>query len=219
MSMFLGPIHQWLYNKIQNGAERASAIEDAFKCAFGAEADALIAEMDDSYPAFPVGIPLEDIIGDAQIHPFLMGLIRMVETREGALIAAFTKKYADKAADIALATAEEFGKKTGDAAKGEVNAGDMQSLYKALYDHQLDGMPCDQGAQPELSGDKLVITQSECLHSNNWKEAGAPLELMCKITGAWMKGFLAGSTSGMKYNIEDSVIEGSGACKYCISPA
>ena len=219
MSMFLGHIHQWLYNKIQNGAERASAIEDAFKGAFGAEADTIIGEIDDNYPAFPVGIPLEDIIGDAQIHPFLMGLIRMVETREGALIAAFTKKYADKAADLALATAEEFGKKTGDAAKGEVNAGDMQSLYKALYDRQLDGMPCDQGAQPELSGDKLIIRQSECLHSNNWKEVEAPLELMCKITGAWMKGFLEGAIPGSTYSIEDSVIEGAGSCKYCISPA
>ena len=219
MSMFLGPIHQWLYNKIQNGAERAAAIEDAFKGAFGAEADALIAEMDDKYPAFPVGIPLEDIIGDAQIHPFLMGLIRMVETREGALIAAFTGKYADKAADLALATAEEFGKKTGDAAKAEVNAGDMESIYKALYDRQLDGMPCDQGAQPQLSGDKLIIRQSECLHSNNWKETGAPLELMCKITGAWMKGFLEGAASGVAYSIEDSVISGAGTCKYCISPA
>ena len=102
MSMFLGPIHQWLYNKIQNGAERASAIEEAYKGAFGAEADAIISGLDENYPAFPVGIPLEDIIGDAQIHPFLMGLIRMVETREGALVKAFTDKYSDRAVEIAI---------------------------------------------------------------------------------------------------------------------
>ena len=43
MSMFLGPIHQWLYNKIEVGADRASAIEEAFKTNFAGDAEALIA--------------------------------------------------------------------------------------------------------------------------------------------------------------------------------
>ena len=219
MSMFLGPIHQWLYNKIEVGAERASALEEAFKNNFGSDAESLIAGVDESYPAFPTGLPLEDIIGDAQIHPFLMGLIRMVETREGALVKAFIDKFGDKATEVALSAATEFGGKTGEKVKGEIVAGDLESVFRNLYDQQLDGMPCDQGAKPEVQGNKLIIHQSECLHSNNWKEAGAPIETMCKITGAWMEGFLKAAAPDTAYSVEETVAGGAGACRYCISQA
>lgn len=219
MSMFLGPIHHWLYNKIEIGAERATAIEEAFKESFGSDAEALIAGVDESCPAFPTGLPLEDIIGDAQIHPFLMGLIRMIETREGALVKVFTDKFGDKAADVAVAAAKNFGQKIGEGAKGEIVAGDLESVFRTLYNQQLDGMPCDQGAQPDMQGDKLVIHQSECLHSSNWQGAGAPIETMCKITGAWMEGFLKAAAPDVTYSVEETVAGGAGACRYCISQA
>ena len=219
MSMFLGPIHRWLYNKIRIGAGRSQAIEEAFKTAYGGEADALIAGVDENHAAFPVGIDLEDIIGDSPIHPFLSGLIRMVETREGALVKAFTGKFGDEAAEKAISAAAAFGMETGKSAAGEIEPGNMESLYRALYDRQLDGMPCDAGAQPEMAGNTLRIRQPECLHINNWKSVGAPLDVMCKITGAWISGFVEGAAPGLSCRLEGSIIEGKGECLYCISPA
>ncbi len=219
MSMFLGPIHRWLYNKIQVGAGRSQAIEEAFRAAFTNEADALIAGVDDNYAAFPVGLDLEDIIGDSPIHPFLSGLIRMVEAREGALVGAFVGKFGDQAAESAVSAAAEFGLSVGKEALGEIEAGNMESLYRALYDRQLDGMPCDAGAKPEMEGATLKIHQSECLHSDNWTSAGAPLDVMCKITGAWISGFIKSAAPEQSYKLEGSVIEGKGECLYCISPA
>ena len=219
MSMFLGPIHQWLYNKIEVGAGRASAIEGAFRGAFGAEAEGLIAGVDEKTPAFPTGLALEDIIGDSPIHGFLQGVIRMVETREGALVKAFVDKFGDKAKGVALEAAAAFGREVGEKAKGEIAQGNLESLFQALYDRMLDGMPCDQGAEPEIRGGKLVIRQSECLHKKNWESAGAPLKVMCDITGAWIKGFLGTAAPGAAYEIEASVISGAGDCRYCITPA
>ncbi|MDH3974630.1 MAG: hypothetical protein OEV42_10175 [Deltaproteobacteria bacterium] len=217
MSMFLGPIHQWLYNKIQIGAGRATAIEEAFKTVFSAEAEQIIAEVDDKYPAFPIGIDLEDIIGDAPIHGFLSGLIRMVESREGALIGAFAGKFGEKAKATAIAASEDYGKRTGEGARDAIAAGNKESLFKALYDRQLDGMPCDQGASPTFQEGKITIRQSDCLHSVNWQEAGAPLDVMCQVTGAWIKGFLKGAAPSMNFNMEASIIAGAGECQYVIN--
>lgn len=217
MSMFLGPIHHWLYNKIRIGAERALAIEDAFRHAFGAEADPILQEVDDSYPAFPTGLPLEDIIGDSPIHAFLQGLIGMVERREGALVKAFTERFGEKAKDAALKAAADEGRRVGKEAKGEIVDGDIESVFRALYDRQLDGMPCDQGAQPEFQRNRVLIRQTECLHSDNWKATGAPLDVMCAITGSWIKGFLSGAAPELDYKVEQSVIGGAAECQYSVS--
>ena len=219
MSMFLGPIHRWLYNKIQIGAGRSEAIEEAFRTTFGSEADALIAGVNGKHAALPAGLDLEDIIGDSPIHAFLSGLIRMVETREGALIKTFVDSFGDRAVEIAIAAAVNFGMETGKRARGEIKPGNMETLYRALYDRQLDGMPCDAGAKPELAGTTLRIRQTECLHSDNWRSVGAPLEIMCRITGAWISGFLKGAAPEQSYRLEGSVIGGKGECLYCISPA
>lgn len=217
MSMFLGPIHQWLYNKIQIGVGRATAIEEAFKTTFGADAEQIISDVDDKYPAFPLGIELEDIIGDAPIHGFLSGLIKMVESREAGLISAFINKFGEKAGETAIAASEEYGKKTGEEAKSSIAEGNNEALFKALYDRQLDGMPCDQGAQPLFENGKITIRQSECLHSINWQGAGAPLDIMCQVTGAWIKGFIKGASPSMSFNLEASVIAGASECQYSIS--
>lgn len=219
MSMFLGPIHHWLYNKIQLGAERSLAIEDAFKHAFGEEADPLLKAVEDEYPAFPTGLPLEDIIGDSPIHGFLQGLIRMVETREGALVKSFVENYGDKAKDLVLNAAFEEGMRVGEKAKGEIVSGDMESVFRALYDRQLDGMPCDQGATPEFKKNRVLIRQTECLHSNNWREAGAPLDIMCAVTGSWIKGFLKGASPELDYEVEQSLARGAHECQYTVSRA
>ena len=217
MSMFLGPIHHWLYRKIEIGARRAEAIEKSFKETFGDEADSLMVHVDDKYPAFPPGLDLEDIIGDSPIHTFLQGLIRMVETREGALVKVFVDKFGEDAKKVAYGAAEVFGKEVGESVKDEIDGNNMESLFRALYDHQLDGMPCDQGARPEFRGDTLLIRQSDCLHSNNWQSADAPLDVMCKITGAWIEGFLKGAAPGTTYYFEASVLEGAGECEYLVS--
>ncbi len=217
MSMFLGPVHHWLYRKITLGAERSLAIEDAFKHAFGEDADPILREVDDRYPPFPTGLPLEEIIGDSPIHAFLQGLIRMVETREGALVRAFSERFGDRAVDVAVEAAREEGKRVGEEAAGEVVPGDMESLFRALYDRMLDGMPCDQGASPEFGDNRLLIRQTECLHSNNWKDVGADLDVMCRITGSWIEGFLQGASPDLSYSIEESIVCGADECRYRIS--
>jgi len=216
MSLFLGPIHHWLYNKVQVASERSLSIEDAFKHAFGDEADPLLHELDDKFPAFPTGLPLEDIIGNSPIHTFLQGVIKMVETREGAIVRAFVDKYGDKAKEIACKATGEEGQRAGEKARGEIDPNDLKSIYKALYDHQLDGMPCDQGAAPEFDGDTIKIRQSECLHRDNWKEAGAPLDVMCHITGSWIEGFLKGAAPDLSCKVTDSIIGGAGECRFMI---
>lgn len=216
MSLFLGPIHHWLYNKIQVASERSLSIEDAFKQVFGNEAEPLIQKVDDKFPAFPVGLSLEDILGESPVHPFLQGVIKIVETREGTLVKLFVEKFGKKAKEVAYQAVGEEGQRVGEQAKNGIDSGKLESIYKALYDNQLDGMPCDRGAAAEFNGDAMIIRQTECLHRENWKEAGAPLDVMCHITASWIKGFFKGAAPDLSCNVTDSLVNGADQCRFII---
>lgn len=217
MSMSLGPIHHWLYNKIQIAAERSRTIEEALVGAFPNEADPIMRELDDIYQAFPEDIGLEDILGDAPIHGFLNSLIRMIEMREGGMMKLFLNQCGDKVKNIAVDAAKKHGEKVGEGMKSEVVAGDIKSLFKALNDCRLEGMPCDEGGQPEVIKGKLIIRNAQCLHYNTWDGVGAPLEVMCHITGAWIEGFFKGAAPDTSYSIEESIIDGNEGCMYSIT--
>jgi len=219
MSMFLGPIHHWLYNKIRIAAARSLAIEEALSGSYSKDAASIMAEVDDIYPPFPQDVDLEDIIGDAPIHGFLNGLIRMVEMREGAIIKTFLRTCGDGVKEVAVKAAAEHGRLTGEAARGEVEQGSFESLFKALGDRRLEGMPCDEGGQPEVEGQRLNISHSKCLHHYNWYGSGAPIDTMCRITGAWIEGFIKGAAPDVSYSMEESIADGAKECRYSITAA
>ena len=98
MSMFLGPIHYWLFNKIQLVEAREIEVALAFKEKYGDEVTALVdANCAEHRQYYDNATPLEDMIGATPIHQYLDGAIRQVETREAALLTALIGKYGDEA--------------------------------------------------------------------------------------------------------------------------
>ena len=208
MSAFLGPIHYWLFNKIQFMEERSFVIANYLRENGSKEAaDSKIEE----YGERLSGADLGEILGNNSIHNFLYGLISKVEIFEAGLV----ELAKDEKLEGVLKAVEEHGKATGQKAvehKGAPPA-NMEELYQLVADTQLEGMPCDSGAEVSLIDDKtLAYNHSSCNHLANWEYTGCSNQTMCKIHNTWLKGFISGLRENASYEVEQTIADGAQGC-------
>lgn len=209
MSLFLGPIHQWMFNKILILESRAFSIATALVDA-GVERDAINKAVSD-YGDKLAGRDLADMLGDNSIHQFLYGLIAKVQIFEAGLVDLGKNSF-----DVALKAAESHGRETaGDAVKASgVKTASLEDIYRLIHDNQLEGMPCDPGAETTaLSPSKLGYFHSTCNHIQNWEYTGVDIKRMCAITNAWIKGFIAGVNGNASYEVKETLAGGAQSCK------
>ena len=208
MSAFLGPIHYWLFNKILLIEGRAFAIAQALKDNGKATA---VADKVDAYGQRMAGRELDDLVGDNPIHQFLYGMISKVEVFEAGLV-----EIAGAAYDSALAAVEKHGKQTGQKAveqKGE-KPDDLEAIYQYVSDYQLEGMPCDPGAEVEPGADKVLLYRHRvCNHISNWEYTSCPVDKMCAIHNAWLKGFISGLNDSASYEVKRAIADGADGCE------
>ncbi len=207
MSAFLGPIHYWLFNKIQYIEDRAFAIADALSQNGKADAAKSIV---DGYGEKLAGKDLAALVGDNSIHNFLYGLITKAELLEAQLMEAAGDDY-QKALDIV----EAHGKATGQkvvADKGE-KAENLQAIYQHIADFHLEGMPCDPGAEVEmLDENRLAYKHVACNHMPNWEYTSCPSSRMCAAHNAWLKGFISGINESATYTVQSTIADGAPSC-------
>ena len=150
MSMFLGPIHYWLYNKINNQEKLTAAIaSEASKKGWISDAAAYTKEL----PA------LESVIDESNIHGWLQLQITDAETRYASLIALLADKF-----DEVKALAFDFGKSNAVDAKA-----DAEGIYKYFEDFFVNGMPCDHvNSVVDQGEDSLTWKMSQDIHAQYW---------------------------------------------------
>ncbi|MDN3513981.1 MAG: L-2-amino-thiazoline-4-carboxylic acid hydrolase [Candidatus Brocadia sp.] len=217
MSLVLGPIHYWMYGKIQTTEGRESAIVSAFKVKYGAEADKILEQIYKKYPKSNTNKSLEELLANKPIHQGIQSLIVEVETREAATVAAFCAKHPD-AAKIAAEAAHKHGISCGKEAvrnKG-LSASDCENTSKAfevMGDFLCDGMPCDRGAQVVTESDERTRWDHEsCVHEPYWRNAGADFLTMSNIINEWIAGFGEGINPKIKYKREKAIAAGDSSC-------
>lgn len=149
MSMFLGPIHYWLYNKINNQEKLTAAIAaEASKNSWISNASEYTKEL----PA------LESVIDESNIHGWLQSQITDAEMRYASLIALLGDKF-----DEIKALAFDFGKSNAVDAKA-----DAEGIYKYFEDFFVNGMPCDHVNSVVAQGeDSLTWKMSQDIHAQN----------------------------------------------------
>ncbi len=178
MSAFLGPIHHWLYHKInlQEGLTRS------LLNAFPEQKDSVLADLD-AVCGTPAQGDLAAIIDGSNIHGWLQGQVTVVEDR---LARAAGQLAEDRQAllDAAFAAGTET----------PLTAASAQEAYQALQDVLLDGMPCDMvNALRDQSEHAVRWERVRDLHSHFWIENGADPLLFDEIRTAWVSGMLQGS--------------------------
>ncbi|MFR7418387.1 hypothetical protein [uncultured Megasphaera sp.] len=158
MSAFLGPIHFWLYNKIQFQENLIDELV-AYVTAKGWSDKA------DQYVSTDRR-KLDEVIDEANIHGWLQSRIHDAEGRYAALVLDAAGDDAEKF-DALKQAAHDFGVKQG------LQAATAPEAFHRLDDLLLDGMPCDQVNRVRESDDaRIAWDRTMDLHSDFWQGHG-----------------------------------------------
>lgn len=196
MSAFLGKIHHWLYQKIllqESLIDSIAAMADAKDY----DIESLLAESREKYGE-PVTGALEDIIEHTNIHGWLQEKIHSVEKRLAYVITELLNQNVLTTEEFALAFTHQ-GSKAGEASISPESK--PQELYTLIYDHLLEGMPCDH-AHEILESDAEGITWEarRCLHQDHWDAAGGDISIFYELRDHWIDGFIR--KTGFRYTRE-----------------
>lgn len=216
MSLVLGPVHHWMYKKIQTTEAREAFIVNALKDKYGHEADELLSAVYEKHPAPDKNASLEDILGDTPIHQGIQNLIIKAETRESSAVSAFCNKFGDEAKSLVITAAHDHGVECGKRAvveRGSSGECTASKAFELIQSFLCDGMPCDRGAKAQSEeDDRTTWDHTGCVHEQYWKSADASFKTMCDMLNSWIAGFGEGTNPKIKYTIEKAIAAGDSMC-------
>ena len=187
MSAFLGPIHTWLYNKV---LWHEALLQDILKTASEKSFDTsqLESENISRYGAPELG-PLEDVIEGSNIHGWLQDKIESLEYRMANTITTLVKENILTIEDLKI-----LYRKNGKLAikKIPVHLNQPDQIFKAIFDFQLDGMPCDRINNPiEGSENHFKWLKRTCLHTAYWEAVDGDIDLYNTLRNQWLDAFIS----------------------------
>ncbi len=196
MSLFLGKIHYWLYNKII----WAEKIEDdivAWAHTKGLPADQWKQEAVSKYGEPTGSKPLEDVIDTGNIHGWLQARIQSVELRQAYIITNLLEENPDLKEGLIDLFANQ-----GEAAAKEYNESieTPEEAFNALNDFVVEGMPCDR-VNEVISSDETKYSwrTTTCLHKAYWDQVDGDISVFYVLRDTWVKAFIESLKPGFKY--------------------
>ena len=185
MSRFLGPIHYWLYNKIQVQQEFVESIVKLGKEKWQLELEQILNER----YGLTQKSPLEEVIDESNIHGWLQEQVSLTEYK-----LAYSVTQILEGDESAITTLETLFYEKGKAKRSSIDEDlSVRELYKAVSDTLIDGMPCDHvNDLIEDSEEKVVWRRNKCVHAPYWNEVGGDVGYYYKLREAWLKGFVEG---------------------------
>ena len=182
MSAFLGPIHYWLYRKIQ----LQESLTQSMTSVLSEENRIHLEKNLDAVCGVVERRPLEEVIDNGNIHGWLQGQIAIAEKRFATAVTKILKEDSSKIENLKQA-AYQMGQKNP-----LPNSDDAQGIYRGLNDVLLEGMPCDHVNQIlEQSDQRVLWNQTVDLHLPFWNEAGGDIEHYYLLRNAFISGSLS----------------------------
>ena len=190
MSLFLGKIHYWLFNKIK----WFEGIEDEL---LKLDSTFNIEELDKIYGERTPNKPLEDIIDTSNIHGWLQERIIIAEGRN----AYITKYLVDKGYLSSIEKIYETqGEKAGKEVKSNTSINDAREIFTEMNNYILDGMPCDRVNEIVENSDTMIQWKTTReIHKQYWDVVGGDVNEFYSLRDSWIEGFLKGIGSKFKY--------------------
>ena len=190
MSKFLGPIHYWLYGKIQ--------LQDALVAEIARYASRKGWKYDPDLVASDLR-PLDSLVDTANIHGWLQERISSSESRYAKLVSCLMGEDAGRLAELEQ-VAYSFGERH--RVQADANCNDAYHQFDEVL---LNGMPCDRVNQVvEGDGERFVWRQTQDLHGHFWVEAGGKSQWYYQLRMRMMEGMLSGS--GLKVAAEEDAV-------------
>ena len=200
MSLFLGKIHYWLFNKIVWFEDLEEEIIELAKKE-GLDVESLSIEINNKYGQKLPKLPLEEMIDTSNIHGWLQEKIHSAEYR----LATWTVNILKR--EDSYKNLEELYMNQGLKAANEViesgrELNDALDIYNAVNDYILDGMPCDRVNEViSQEDDKVIWKRQVCVHKEIWDTVGGDVNLFYNLRDLWIKSFVNKINSNYKYCI------------------
>lgn len=197
MSLFLAPIHTWLFNKIL-------ILENIEKEIVTIINDEKITQMHQKllvqYGDFIPDEPLENLIDQTNIHGWLQERITLGEIRQAALVNALVtldEKNWEKVKTAYYNVGGEVAPKSGNLVT------DPAVAFEMLNNVLLEGMPCDRvNKVVEQTANKITWVTTSCVHKANWESENVPVENFYRFKEAFTQGFVKAINENMIYTYE-----------------
>ncbi|MHB8128467.1 MAG: hypothetical protein ACYDEX_05680 [Mobilitalea sp.] len=183
MSAFLGPIHYWLYNKIQL---QQAIVDDIY--ALGEQYALSLGEAcDNNFGAFE-NKPLEEMIDQGNIHGWLQERVSQVEYKYAYAVTTLLNKNQEAKDQMKSIL---FNNGTGLAKTLKENPLNATEVYKAITDNLLDGMPCDHANRLlEQNENEATWARTICVHSQYWDAASGDISIYYELRDTWIDGLV-----------------------------
>ena len=204
MSLFLGKIHYWLFNKILWFEKLEELIIDLAK-EEGFDIESLREEIEGKYGEKLPNKPLEELIDTSNIHGWLQNQIHSAERR----MAAWTKLLIEADKSNYAKLEKVYSQQAVVAAKEIKDAGQLpqtpEQIFNCMNDYILDGMPCDRVNEVVVKDDdKIEWVQRICVHKDIWEEVGCKVDYFYDLRNIWIESFVNELNSNYGYYVDDS---------------
>jgi len=164
MSATLGPIHNWLYTKINLQNNLSNTLIEKY----GLNIKKIV---------LPT---LEDAIDGSNIHGWLQEKIDIIEIQ-------FAKVIKESLNTVSLDELNDTFTKVGTTYIDEKQT--AMQFYKSITDKLLDGMPCDHvNSIIESEDNYLTYKKNICVHQKYWDKADADINVYHALINSLIKG-------------------------------
>lgn len=210
MSKFLGPIHHWLFNKIKLYEKLESDIIESIEKKLDSSLSEITNLLQGKF-GYPLkDKPLEELIDTNNIHGWLQSKISTAETRQAALITYIVNKYDEKGINIIKECYKNQALKSGKDARSKYDTSSAETIYKALNNYILDGMPCDNVNNATINEDNILEWKvTNCLHKNYWQSVNGSLNILYELRKIWISSFVKSSNPDFTYSFKSKDIDGN----------
>ena len=205
MSLFLGKIHYWLFNKVLWFEGLEGEIIKLAKDK-GIDVEKLEAEINSKYGAKTPNKNLEDMIDTSNIHGWLQGKIHSAEGR----MASWTKVILENNEDYILdmrKVYEKQGVSAANEAKESLENINAETIFNSMNDYILDGMPCDRVNEViDSSEESIMWKRRVCVHKDIWENEGISVDVFYELREHWINAFVNTMNNNYEYcKLEDSI--------------
>lgn len=206
MSLFLGKIHFWLFDKIKWFEALEKDTLDLAKSE-NIDINLWIEEANKEFGAKLKDEPLDQLIDQGNIHGWLQEAINAAEGR----VAFYTTKLIDIDSENKKRLTNIYANKGKEnALKYLSNNNELvkaEEIYNAINDYILEGMPCDRINQVNIIDDNnLQWTASRCLHKEFWNKVNGDVQNFYDLRNAWIETFVKTLNSNFHYVSKDGVM-------------
>lgn len=198
MSLFLGKIHYWLYDKIVLFEKLEGEI---ILWAKNNELpiEGWLENIRDEY-GIPLGNEsLEEIIDTNNIHGWLQDKISKAEIRQAYIITNIlnlNEKYIKDLSSIY----QKQGKVLASTIENQGN-NTPQDLHKIVFDYLLEGMPCERVQEVIKSNENEFIWKTTtCIHKKYWDLAKGDINNFYILRDIWIEAFVNNIDDEFKFN-------------------